>query len=170
MPRLKNPNREKFAQVYAKELINNDSNGKVSATKVYAKVYKAPLNSAASSGSNMLKNPNVQTRIQEIIAAKNSAEDISEDLAKLRKANKEVFDPLGRVVEVVDNATRLGAVQTCLKVANAFSDQPVQDNRQVNFNLKVETGFLEGLSQTIEKLAGLNEILKCSPQNPQPLA
>lgn len=164
MPRLKNPNHEKLAQTFAKESLQ--ATGKVIKTRVYQKVYKdASYDSARAEGPRLLATPAIQARIQEIIASKNHPEDIAEDLSNLRKATKEHVTPTGQIIEVKDNSTRLGAVQTCLKVMGGFSDQPPQDNRQIIFNLKAEEGFLQALSQTIEKLGVLNEKLGQEPKN-----
>lgn len=158
MPPLKNPNHEKLARAYAHESMTNS--GKVVKTKVYQKVYKeSTYNSARASASQMLSRPIIQARIQEIIGKNNTPDQISENLADLRVATRQVFDPEGNLVEVKDNNTRLGAVQTCLKVMGAFQEQPVQDNRQITFNIGQDTAFFDRLSNTIEKLSGLNERL-----------
>lgn len=183
MPPLKNPNHEKLARAYAKEALQNG--GKVVKTRVYQKVYKeASYDSARSTASQALARPLIKERIQEIIARHNPADDVARDLADLRHARKEVFDPKGAIVEVVDNPTRLGAVQTCLKVAEAFqSDRgALQDNRTVNFNIlgaignaqdqgigndqgpnnpsfEQKRGLFDVLSQTVDKLAALTASL-----------
>lgn len=170
MPRLHNANHEKMAQAYAKEAIKSE--GKVNNTKIYQKVYKGvtPL-TARSEASVVLARPSVAQRINEIIALKNRPEEISEDLANLRQANKEVFAPNGQIVEVRDNATRLGAVQTCLRVAGAFGQDVQQDNRQITFNLgspnnidnkgsNDNLGGLGLLTQAVDKLASLTNKLR----------
>lgn len=157
MPRLKNPKHEKLAQTYVKEVTKDPQ---VTQAEVYQRVYRNVLpKSASSQGSITLNKPNIQLRIQEIIAQRNTPEDISSDLAALRYANKQVFDPEGNIIEIRDNQTRLGAVQTVLKTMNAFTEEK-QDNRTINqFTITQNVGFLDGLSRAIDKLAGLNEKL-----------
>lgn len=167
MPRLKNPKHEKLAQVYVKEVLKDPQ---ITKGEIYHKVYRNVKESSANSqGSLVLKKPEIQLRIQEIIASKNTPEDISADIAELRKATKQVFDPEGNIVEIRDNQTRLGAVQTVLKTMNAFQDQTINDNRTVNFNLNTNSsesnGFLSSLSNAMDKLAGLNDKLAIERTN-----
>lgn len=156
MPRLKNPNHEKFAQVAVKELINNE--GKFIATKAYKTVYKdAQPNSAATAGPRLLQNVEVQSRIQEIVLSKNSPDEISADLAVLRRANKEIFDPKGNIVEVIDNSTRLGAVNTVLKVIGAFND-PDGGDKHVHFHMSNEA--VDRLKQACDAMQAITQRLQ----------
>lgn len=163
MPRLKNANHEKLARLYAKEAI--ETGGKVVKTKIYRKVYKeANYNSARSIASTVLAKPDIQLRISEIIAQKNSPEDLSADLANLRQANKQVFDPEGNLVEIRDNQTRISAVQTAIKVIGGLNE-PHTENKTINFNLMTQgngsssNGILDSLLNAVNKLSGLNDKL-----------
>lgn len=183
MPRLKNANHEKVARIYAEESLQ--SGGKVVKTNVYQRVYKgSSYDSARTSAPQLFAKPAVQARIQEIISKRNSEDDISEDLALLRRATKDHVTNTGAIIEVRDNTTRLGAVQTVLKVMGAFQPEAIpQDNRQVIFNLNGQDsnqssntspqssngsassnndgalGFLGSLSNIVEKLGDLNRQL-----------
>lgn len=142
MPRLKNPNHEKMAREYARQALKNE--GRVVKADVYQTVYReASYNTARTEAPQLLAKPNVQARIQEIISLKNPAEEISIDLMNLRKANKEIVDKEGNIHEVKDNATRLGAVNTCVKVLGGFgNDGSTIDARSVHFNMNNGTGIL----------------------------
>lgn len=163
MPRLKNPNHEKLAREYVREL--NDK-GKVVNGPLYSKVYRnASLKSATAQGSMLLRKPDIKQRIQEIIDIHNSDHDLSLDLKELRQATKQVFDPEGNLIEIKDNTTRLGAVQTVLKTKQAFNDSPSQDNRSITFNIgnkdnaEISNRYLDSLSNAVNRLIDLNSKL-----------
>lgn len=191
MPRLRNPNHEKLAKEYVKEAIAN--NGKVIKTQVYHAVYKnATRESARSTAPGALANPLVKARIDELIAFRNPPEAISADLAELRQATKDHVTATGQIIEIRDNTTRLGAIQTVLKVTGAYNDQPVVDQRSVTFNIegsqnspdvsntasgdKVNSlngekgGVFNSLSHIIEKLGALTDRLNKEPGSGIPLA
>lgn len=191
MPRLQNANHEKLAKEYVKEAIAN--NGNVVKTDVYQKVYKnATRDSARSTAGQILAKPDVKARIDELIAHRNPPEQIGMDLEALRHATKTVFAPDGSMVDIKDNPTRLGAVQTVIKVLGGYNDQPVVDQRSVTFNIegsqnspdvsntasgdKVNSlngekgGVFNSLSHIIEKLGALTDRLNKEPGSGIPLA
>lgn len=162
MPRLRNAKHEKLAQTYVKEKTKDPE---TTQAEVYSKVYRnaSPI-SARSYGSVLLNNPQIAGRIQEIINQHNSDEDCSKDLAELRKATKQVFDPEGNLVEVKDNVARANALQMAFKAKQAFQESVTTiDNRQITFNqgqTKEESGmYLDSLSNAIERLTQLNNKL-----------
>jgi hypothetical protein len=156
LPRLKNPNHEKFAQAVSKKIANPEE--RFIAVQEYKKVYPNSSYSAAkSSATHLLSNPNLQSRIKEIILSKNSPKEISEDLAELRKANKEIVTKDGSLVEVRDNTTRLGAINTILRAVDVFGgDSTINnnvDNRKITLTQSPE--LAERMTKAVEVLERL---------------
>jgi len=152
MPRLKNGNHEKLARVIAKELISNE--GQVNQTLAYQKVYQhASYNSARATAPVVLAIPCVKERIQDLVLAHNPPEEISKDLANLRRADKEILNSDGEIIEVRDNPTRLGAVALCLKVSGIGNGELNINNNTLNINITPDEILrLEAIAKTFSLL------------------
>lgn len=152
MPRLQHASHEAFAKEYASEL----SNGKPAiGRKIYKKVFANTSNvSADASASRLLSSVKVQDRIQEIIGLKNPPEKISDKLAELIDAKKQSVGQDGQIIELKDNSTQLGAINTWCKIMGVNGQEgSVTDARSVHFNIENGTNIL--FDSMIKKLDSL---------------
>ena len=167
MPRLKNPNHEKFSREYAKAL--SEPNGKVVASKIYKQGYAVQDHTARSNAPELLAKTAIQSRIQDIIQELNPPKAISEDLARLRKLQVPIVSNGKILGEKDDGATQLGAINACLK-AYGLGNQDI-DARSLTFNLPPNTEDIKAMQGLVDKLDGLasklgvNEINTKAEQN-----
>jgi hypothetical protein len=159
---LKNPRHEAVAQLKAKAYL--DPVNALSDYKIVQEVYGYSPKVAGSSAHAIMENSGIPERVQDIVAAHNPPEEISRDIAALRRAKKDHVTSRGKVIEIRDNATRLGAVTLCAKALGMLNDAPAIDARSINV-VNISASDAPLIADALAKLERL--AAKLSPNDPK---
>lgn len=127
---------------FAREVVKNGGNS----TQAYYKIYpKSTRQSAATLGSKLLKNVEVQNEIrsyQQEIAKHIGPEFIAKKLKSLCNAKKGIYYEGEFIANEPDNTSRIAAVRTVLQTQDALSEKtsPVNAVPIVQINLNAING------------------------------
>ena len=141
-------------RLFAKNLIKTKGDNK----KAYKITYpNASDVTAKNRGSELVRtHPEIKEFLVETLNKKGlPLDNLVGKLKRLTSAKKELVQPSGEVVKVVDNPTRLQAVKTGLEMHGALrtSTSINTDNRSININLEgKDTRELKTLSDKLDQL------------------
>ena len=154
---LKNYNHEKFANKIAESILTP---GKpVNQTAIYSEVYGSPKHIAGSGAHELVKKPEIRTRVQELLDANGLTLDhLTKKLEKLQNSKKPIYFEGKKVDEIEDTDIQLKATKLGFELQRALPNAN-ENNSQTNNFIDARSINLElGDSKNISKLAEIANV------------
>lgn len=152
---LKNIKHEAVAQKLARQILD-PKEPKPSVTQAYRDVYKVSQESAEAVSYRVLENVGVRNRVHEILnSAGITVDKLAKKHAQLLEAKRGIYFEGTRIGEEEDNTAQNVALNTGYKVLQVLSDQPITDNRSIQFT--IDPSSLSQLNSIIANMRVLRD-------------